>query len=45
MKTAAILAVLFLAFAAAGTSDYQIAVDMAAERAAPVMIAAEGARP
>lgn len=44
MKTAAILALIFLAFAAAGTSDYQIAAGMAAERAAPVMIATEGAR-
>lgn len=44
MKTAAILALLFLAFAAAGTSDYQVALGMAAEHAAPFMLAAD-ARP
>lgn len=44
MKPAVILALLFLAFAAAGTSDYQVAAGMAAERAAPVMLAAD-ARP
>lgn len=44
MKTAAILALLFLAFAAAGASDYQVAAGMAAELAGPVAIAS-GSRP
>lgn len=44
MKTATILALMFLAFAAAGTSDYHIAAGMAAEHM-PAVLAAQEARP